>query len=131
MAAPSEARCGFRNVRAGEFCNVRAGDKAERSQVWVTDIESRAKRGVGYAMLLVIMIKKNLSTYASQCMQIYHRNTDIQTHTHTYTRTHTHTDTNTKITQKHAILKQPVASHHTRAFTGGTLAQIQVFPERN
>ena len=31
--APSEARCGFRNVRAGEFRNVRAGDKAERSEV--------------------------------------------------------------------------------------------------
>ena len=29
--APSEARCGFRNVGAGEFRNVRAGDKAERS----------------------------------------------------------------------------------------------------
>ena len=41
---PSEARCGFRNVRAG--------DKAERSEVWVTDNESRAKQGVGYAMLV-------------------------------------------------------------------------------
>ena len=41
---PSEARCGFRNVRAG--------DKADRSEVWVTDNESRAKQGVGYAMLV-------------------------------------------------------------------------------
>ena len=47
--ALSEARCGFRNVRAG--------DKAERSEVWVTDNESRAKRGVGYAMLVIIIIK--------------------------------------------------------------------------
>ena len=47
--------CGFRNVRAGEFCNVRAGDKVERSEVWVTDNESRAKRGVGYAMLWVTL----------------------------------------------------------------------------
>ena len=54
MAAPSGARCGFRNVRVGEFRNVRAGDKAERSEVWVTDNESRAKRGVGYAMLVLI-----------------------------------------------------------------------------
>ena len=54
VAAPSEARCGFRNVRAGDFRNVRAGDKAERSEVWVTDNESRAKGGVGYAMLVII-----------------------------------------------------------------------------
>ena len=45
---PSEARCGFRNMRAG--------DKAERSEVWVTDNESRTKRGVGYAMLVSIIL---------------------------------------------------------------------------
>ena len=56
VAAPSEARCGFRNVRAGEFRNVRAVDKAERSEVWVTDNESRAKRGVCYAMLVFIIV---------------------------------------------------------------------------
>ena len=51
--APSEARFGFRNVRAGE--------KAVRSEVWVTDNESRAKRGVGYAMLVLIKEKLHLN----------------------------------------------------------------------
>ena len=56
VTARGLARCGFRNVRAGEFRNVRAGDKAERSEVWVTDNESRAKRGVGYAMLVIMIL---------------------------------------------------------------------------
>ena len=57
---PSAARCGFRNVRAG--------DKAERSEVWVTDNESRAKRGVGYAMLVLIIITMILiSVKAKRC----------------------------------------------------------------
>ena len=51
--APSEARFEFRNVRAGE--------KAVRSEVWVTDNESRAKRGVGYAMLVLIKEKLHLN----------------------------------------------------------------------
>ena len=55
MAAPSE--CGF--------CTVRAGDKAERSEVWVTDNERRAKRGVGNAML--VHIKR---AALSDCIQI-------------------------------------------------------------
>ena len=39
------------------FHNVQAGDKAERSEVWVTVNESRAKRGVDYAMLVCIICK--------------------------------------------------------------------------
>ena len=39
--------------RAGH-CTWRAGDKAERSEVWVKDNECREKRGVGYAMLVLI-----------------------------------------------------------------------------
>ena len=55
VAAPGEARCGFRNVQVCEFRNVWAGDKTEQSEMGVTDNESRAKRGVGYAMLVLII----------------------------------------------------------------------------
>ena len=48
---------GLVTARGGRasHCTWRAGDKAERSEVWVTDNESRAKRGVGYAMLVGII----------------------------------------------------------------------------
>ena len=57
--------CGCVRARAGH-CTWRAGDKAERSEVWVTGNESRAKRGVGYAMLVQIKMENKNAFYVTK-----------------------------------------------------------------
>ena len=62
MAVSGHGLVTARGGRAGH-CTLRAGDKAERSEVWVTDNKSRAKQGVCYAML--VDIKGSLNIFSS------------------------------------------------------------------